>query len=109
RMHFAANADPDDLGVLLCHCDPAHTIFTVASKTFTTQETLLNLSLAKDWLGDDTRRIVAATANADAARAHGIPDQNILPLWDWVGGRFSLWSAVGLPIAVAHGFDAFSE
>lgn len=109
RMHFAANVDPDDLDPILMGLDPAHTLVTVASKTFTTQETMLNLKAARMWLKGRDDRIVALTANVKAAAEMGITEDRVLPLWDWVGGRFSVCSAVGLPIAIGCGFDAFKS
>lgn len=109
RVHFVANVDPDDLARVVRDIDPRTTYITVASKTFTTQETALNLKVALDWIGGDMARVVALTANTDAALAAGVPADQILPLWDWVGGRFSVWSAVGFPILLGCGFDAFQS
>ena len=106
RVHFVSNVDPDDLARVLKSLDPATTFVTVASKTFTTHETMLNLQAAIDWLGNTTR-IVALTANAPEAVKLGIEADHILPMWDWVGGRFSVWSSIGFPVIVGCGFDAF--
>jgi glucose-6-phosphate isomerase len=103
-VRFVANADPHDLGRALEGADPASTLFVVASKTFTTQETMANAAAAKQW---GAREFFAITANVDAARAFGV--REILPMWDWVGGRFSVWSAVGFSAACAMGFDSFEE
>jgi glucose-6-phosphate isomerase len=103
-VRFAANVDPRDLQRALEGADPASTLVVVVSKTFTTQETMANAAAAKQW---GARDFLAITANADAARAFGASE--ILPMWDWVGGRFSVWSAVGFAAACAMGFDAFEE
>ena len=110
---FVANVDPEALSRVLATADPAETLFTVTSKTFTTQETLANAHAARRWLADRLATVslaphfVGVSANVEAARAFGIPAEQVLPMWDWVGGRYSLWSAVGLPIAIAHGAPAF--
>jgi len=109
QMHFVANVDPDDLDPLLMSLDPADVLVTVASKTFTTHETMLNLKAVRMWMRDRDDRIIALTANTQAAIDMGIAPARILPLWDWVGGRYSVWSAIGLPIALAFGFDVFSD
>jgi len=112
---FVSNVDPEALARALSALEPATTLFVVASKSFTTEETMANADSARAWLraglpagADPTRHFVAATANPAAARAFGIADTDILPFWDWVGGRFSLWSSAGLPIAIAHGSDTFA-
>ena len=98
---------PAQLTRALAPLDPATTLFVVTSKTFTTQETLANAHAARAWLASRARRgvdvgahFVAVTANVEAARAFGVAGDDVLPMWDWVGGRYSLWSAVGLPIAI---------
>ena len=107
RVHFLSNVDPSAAARLLSGLDPATTAGVLISKTFGTQETLLNGALLRDWLGG-TERLYAVSANVQrAAEAFDIPSTRILPMWDWVGGRYSLWSAVGLPIAIAAGVDAF--
>jgi len=114
-VRFVSNVDPAHLTRTLRGLDPATTLFIVASKTFGTLETLTNARAARDWLvaaSDETavsRHFVAVSANIAAACDFGIEQTNIFPLWDWVGGRFSLWSAIGLPIALAIGFKAFEE
>ena len=111
-VSFVSNVDPAQLSRALTPLDPETTLFVVTSKTFTTQETLANAASAHAWLarGKDTgAHFVAVTANVDAARAFGVAEGAILPMWDWVGGRYSLWSAVGLPIAIRHGYDAFAD
>lgn len=107
EVHFVANVDPDDMDPLLMRLDPARTIVTVASKTFATSETLLNLRGIRMWLKGHDEHVYAITANTQAAVAQGFAADHVLPLWDWVGGRFSVWSAVGMPIALAFGFDVF--
>ncbi len=114
-IRFVRNVDPADLADALKNADPETTLFIIASKTFTTRETMANAAAAKVWLteklgvGASTRHFVAATANHAAAKQWGVPDEQIFPLWDWVGGRFSLWSSVGLPIALSLGFEAFEK
>jgi len=103
-VRFAANIDPMDLGRALAGAEPDKTLFVVASKTFTTQETMSNAAAAKKW---GAKHFVAVTANTEAAKAFGASE--ILPMWDWVGGRFSVWSAVGFAAACAIGFDRFAE
>lgn len=116
RSHFVSNVD----GAHLVHCleglDPARTLFIIASKTFTTQETMTNAASARTWLvdglGDEAavaKHFVAVSTNDDAVAAFGIDTANMFAFWDWVGGRYSLWSAIGLPIALAVGMDRFEE
>jgi glucose-6-phosphate isomerase len=110
RSHFVANVDGHDLAPLLATLDPRHTLFIVASKTFTTQETIANATAAKAWYQaaggtDIARHFVAATTNVKAAAAFGI--ETTFGFWDWVGGRYSLWSAIGLPLAALIGGEAF--
>ena len=112
RVSFVSNVDPEALASALASLEAASTLFVVISKTFTTQETLANAQAARDWLrrsiGDDvSRHFIGVTANVGQARAFGIADDQVLPMWDWVGGRYSLWSAVGLPVAIACGYPAF--
>jgi glucose-6-phosphate isomerase len=113
RVHFVSNVDPDELTDTLQTLNPASTLFITASKSFTTLETLTNTTAARRWLQSaaNTQRVdnhfIAITANPAKAQAFGIPATQILPMWDWVGGRFSLWSAIGLPIAIAVGWDNF--
>ena len=115
-VSFVANVDPEHLTRALAPLDPATTLFIVTSKTFTTQETLANAASARTWLvaalgkGVDVNgHFVAVTGNAAAARALGIASADILPLWDWVGGRYSLWSPAGLPIALKLGWERFEK
>lgn len=108
-VHFLSNVDGHAAQRVLAGLDPARTAVLLISKSFGTQETLLNGAILRDWLGDDSR-LYAITANvARAAEAFSIPEDRILPMWDWVGGRYSLWSAVGLPIALAIGMDGFEQ
>lgn len=112
QFHFVANVDGHDITPVLRHLKPAETLFIIASKTFTTQETMANAQAAKAWFtahgGTDTaRHFVATTTNVKAAAAFGIT--TTFGFWDWVGGRYSMWSAIGLPIALAIGADHFRE
>lgn len=116
RVHFVSNVDATHLAETLKALDPATTLFIVASKTFTTQETLTNAWSARDWLvaklGGDAavgRHFVALSTNGEAVSAFGIDPENMFEFWDWVGGRYSLWSAIGLAIALAVGMDHFEE
>ena len=108
-VRFVANIDPAEFADTVRGLDPARTLFIVSSKTFTTQETLANARAAKAWLGnaDPARHFLAVSNNVAAARDFGIPAENCLAMADWVGGRFSMWSAIGLPLACAIGMDAF--
>jgi glucose-6-phosphate isomerase len=114
RVHFVSNVDGSQLAGTLRRLDPATTLFIVASKSFTTQETMANAASARAWLverlGDAravARHFVALSTNTGACGAFGIPPASMFAFWDWVGGRYSLWSAIGLPIALAAGMDAF--
>ena len=114
--HFVSNVDPLNLEQTLAPLDPATTLFVIASKTFTTLETMQNANAARGWAltaGVPTtelgKHFVAVSANVEKAAAFGIAPANIFPMWDWVGGRYSLWSAIGLPIALAVGMDNFRE
>jgi glucose-6-phosphate isomerase len=115
RPHFVSNVDGAHLAHTLARLDPARTLFIVASKTFTTQETMTNAGSARAWLtralGEDAvaRHFVAVSTNEAAVRGFGIDPANMFEFWDWVGGRYSLWSAIGLPIALAVGFERFEE
>jgi glucose-6-phosphate isomerase len=116
RAHFVSNVDPSHLHDTLEDLDPATTLFIVASKTFTTQETLLNAEAARAWLLETVkeeaavaRHFVAVSTNEQAVREFGIDPANMFGFWDWVGGRYSLWSAIGLPIALYVGMDEFEE
>jgi glucose-6-phosphate isomerase len=115
RAHFVSNVDGAHLHDTLQGLDPAATLFVVASKTFTTQETMTNAGSARAWLvaalGEAAvaRHFVAVSTNAEAVRKFGIDTANMFGFWDWVGGRYSLWSAIGLPIALHIGFERFLE
>ena len=114
-VRFAANVDPRDLARALEDARPEETLFVIASKTFTTQETMANAAAARAWLaaalGPDAvaKHVIAATANEDAAVDWGLPDCNIFPFEEWVGGRYSVWSSVGLPVAIAVGMPVFEH
>ena len=115
RLHFVSNVDGMELGALLCQLQPANTLFLIASKTFTTAETMVNARAAKQWFEQHAAtqqaalqladHFIALTANVAEAHAFGVG--RTLGFWDWVGGRFSLWSAIGLPIAIAIGAEGF--
>ncbi len=115
QVHFVANADAFDLVSVIGGLDPAETLFVVVSKTFTTQETLLNANTARKWLVDRlgekavAQHFIAVSVNEAEVKKFGIDTQRMLPMWDWVGGRFSVWSAVGLSVALAVGMDHFEK
>jgi glucose-6-phosphate isomerase len=116
RCHFVSNVDPTHLAECLRQVRPESTLFIVASKTFTTQETLANALAARDWfLGSArdrahvARHFVALSTNAREVQAFGIDPQNMFEFWDWVGGRYSLWSAIGLSIMLAIGPEHFDQ
>ncbi|MNV25045.1 Glucose-6-phosphate isomerase [compost metagenome] len=109
RVHFVSNVDGAAMQRTLATLDPATTAGILISKTFGTQETLLNGGILRDWLGG-SERLYAVSANPErAAKAFDIAGERVLPMWDWVGGRYSLWSAVGFPIALAIGFEGFGQ
>ncbi|MCR1025546.1 glucose-6-phosphate isomerase [Cellulophaga baltica] len=113
KMHFVSNVDGDHVYETLRHLDPETTLFVVVSKTFTTQETLSNATTIKKWFlkhatqADVAKHFAAVSTNTEKISEFGIASENVFPMWDWVGGRFSLWSAVGLSIALAVGFENF--
>lgn len=116
RCHFVSNIDSTDIQAVLSGLDPRSTLFIVSSKSFTTLETLRNATTAREWLqsgsGMDTdlsRHFLAVSANPDRAGEFGIAPENVLPMWDWVGGRYSLWSAIGIAAALAMGMDRFNR
>ena len=116
NLHFVSNVDGTQISETLKHLRPQTTLFIVASKTFTTQETLTNAHSARDWfmrqVGDGkaiASHFVAVSTNAEQVAAFGIDNANMFEIWDWVGGRYSLWSAIGLPIVLAIGMDRFEE
>ncbi len=108
RCHFLGNVDASAVQHLLRGLDPARTAVLLVSKSFGTQETLLNGAIVREWLGND-ERLFGITANVAKATAFGIDPARILPMWDWVGGRYSLWSAVGFAVQLAVGDDNFSR
>jgi glucose-6-phosphate isomerase len=113
--HFVSNVDGHDLDAVLGKINRETTLFIVASKTFTTRETMMNAQSARAWFlkerkeADLPKHFVAVSTNTQAVRGFGIDPENMFPFWDWVGGRYSVWSAIGLPVALAIGFDRFSE
>jgi glucose-6-phosphate isomerase len=116
RMHFLANIDTAELNRILQRALPHSTKVIVVSKSFTTTETTMNAKAVVRWLKDHgctdsqvTKSLFAVTANVPAAEAFGIDQDHIYPFWDWVGGRYSVWSAVGLPIALQYGYDTFRQ
>ena len=115
-VHFVSNVDENHINNTLDNLKPETTLFIIASKSFTTQDTLVNADTAREWFlqaSNDTSAIakhfVAVSNNVAAASAFGIDEQNIFKMWDWVGGRYSLWSTVGLSLAMAIGMDNFEE
>jgi glucose-6-phosphate isomerase len=108
RAHFVSNVDGAHLERTLQDLKPTTTLFIVSSKTFTTQETMTNALAAKKW-AKNAKNFAAVTSNIEAAKKFGIAENNIFPMWDWVGGRYSLWSAIGLPICIAAGFKNFRQ
>ncbi|WP_347332506.1 glucose-6-phosphate isomerase [Marinimicrobium locisalis] len=115
-MHYVSNVDGFQIAQVLKRVNPETTLFIVASKTFTTLETITNANTARDWFlkgggSEETTRqhFVAVSSNVEKAVEFGVAEENIFEMWDWVGGRFSLWSTIGLPIALQLGFDQFEE
>jgi glucose-6-phosphate isomerase len=114
-MHFVSNVDGHDMDAALSKVDPETTLFIIASKTFTTAETMMNANTARSWFLQSAseqalaRHFVAVSTNVDAIKTFGIDPQNMFPFWDWVGGRYSVWSAIGLPVALLVGFGYFSD
>jgi glucose-6-phosphate isomerase len=115
NMRFVSNVDGHDIDAALSGIDPETTLFIVASKTFTTGETMQNAQTARRWFlararpDALARHFVAVSTNTAAIEAFGIDTANMFPFWDWVGGRYSVWSAIGLPIALSVGFGYFSD
>ncbi|SMG31942.1 glucose-6-phosphate isomerase [Arenibacter troitsensis] len=113
KMHFVSNVDGDHVYETIKGLDPETTLFVVVSKTFTTQETLSNATTIKKWFlehatqADVAKHFAAVSTNAEKISEFGIDADNVFPMWDWVGGRFSLWSAVGLSIGLAVGYENF--
>ena len=113
ELRFVANVDPAELALALTGLDPAETLVVIVSKTFTTQETLTNAQAARRWLRASLgpasdAHLVAVSAAPDKAQAFGAPEDQVFDFWDWVGGRYSIWSAVSLSCAVALGYEAFA-
>ncbi|MBB1193758.1 glucose-6-phosphate isomerase [Flavobacterium sp. SOK18b] len=115
NVHFVSNVDGDHVQEILKKLNPETTLFVIVSKTFTTQETLTNSETIKDWFlksakqEDVAKHFVAVSTNLEKVTAFGIDASNVFPMWDWVGGRFSLWSAVGLTISLSIGYDNFNS
>ncbi len=116
RAHFVSNVAPSDIVSTLKQLNPETTLFIISSKTFTTQETMANAHAARAWFvqnaGDEAhvaKHFVAVSTNLDKVRAFGIAPENMFEFWDWVGGRYSLWSSIGLSIAVHVGFEHFTQ
>ncbi|WP_281309401.1 glucose-6-phosphate isomerase [Flavobacterium flavigenum] len=115
NVHFVSNVDGDHVNEVIKKLNPETTLFLIVSKTFTTQETLSNSETIKEWFlksasqEDIAKHFVAVSTNIQKVTEFGINPDNIFPMWDWVGGRFSLWSAVGLSIALAIGFDNYND
>ena len=111
--HFVSNVDGDHVQEVIKRLDPETTLFVIVSKTFTTQETLSNANTIRDWflkhMPQDavSQHFVAVSTNIEKVKAFGIDEQNIFPMWNWVGGRFSLWSAVGLSISLSVGYENY--
>lgn len=115
NVHFVSNVDGDHVNEIIKKINPETTLFVIVSKTFTTQETLSNAETIRSWFlqsatqEDVAKHFVAVSTNIQKVTEFGINPENIFPMWDWVGGRFSLWSAVGLSISLAVGFDHFDQ
>ncbi|WP_297533857.1 glucose-6-phosphate isomerase [Thalassolituus sp.] len=116
NIHYLANIDGSHITEILKRLDPATTLFIIQSKSFGTQETLKNANACRQWFldnggteGDLCKHFTAVSSNVEKATAFGISEENIFPMWDWVGGRYSLWSAIGLPLALAIGIDNFRD
>lgn len=115
KTHFVSNVDGDHVNEVIKHLDPETTLFVIVSKTFTTQETLSNANTIRNWFLINApeeavaKHFVAVSTNIERVKAFGIDETNIFPMWNWVGGRFSLWSAVGLSISLSVGFENFDK
>lgn len=115
NVHFVSNVDGDHVSEVIKDLNPETTLFIIVSKTFTTQETISNAETIKNWflksatIFDIPKHFVAVSTNLDAVSRFGIDKENVFPMWNWVGGRFSLWSAVGLSISLAVGFDNYRK
>ena len=115
RSHFVSNVDGADIGDTLRGLDPSRTLFIVSSKTFTTQETMTNAATARAWIAQGLGEaavgdhFAAVSTQLDKVAAFGIQASRVFGFWDWVGGRYSVWSSIGLPLAIAIGPDQFNE
>ena len=115
NVHFVSNVDGNHIAEVVKNLNPETTLFIVASKTFTTQETMTNANSAKDWFlkagkeEDVAKHFVALSTNIQAVKSFGIAEENAFEFWDWVGGRYSLWSAIGLSIVLAVGYENFEN
>jgi glucose-6-phosphate isomerase len=115
NMHFVSNVDGHDMDAALGRVNPETTLFIIASKTFTTAETMMNAQTARQWFLQSApeqalaRHFVAVSTNVEAIKTFGIDPDNMFPFWDWVGGRYSVWSAIGLPVALAVGHGYFAD
>ena len=115
NTHFVSNVDGDHVNEVLKNLDPETTLFIIVSKTFTTQETLSNANTIRSWFlnnakkEDISKHFIAVSTNLEKVMSFGIEKDNIFPMWDWVGGRFSLWSAVGITISLSIGFSNFED
>ncbi|MBU8883413.1 glucose-6-phosphate isomerase [Kaistella sp. DKR-2] len=115
NVHFVSNVDGNHIAEVVKNLDPETTLFIIASKTFTTQETMTNAESAKSWFlnkgkqEDVAKHFVALSTNISSVKAFGIAEENIFEFWDWVGGRYSLWSAIGLSISLAVGYENFEQ
>jgi len=116
NVHFVSNVDGNHMAEVVKDLDPETTLFIVASKTFTTQETMTNANSAKEWFlksgakdEDVAKHFVALSTNIEAVKKFGIAEENIFEFWDWVGGRYSLWSAIGLSIVLSVGYENFEQ
>ena len=115
NLHFVSNIDGDHVNGIIKNLNPETTLFVIVSKTFSTQETLTNSETIKKWFlktakqEDIAHHFVAVSTNVKEVTSFGINPENVFPMWDWVGGRFSLWSAVGLSVSLAIGFENFDE
>ena len=115
NVHFVSNVDGNHIAEVVKNLNPETTLFIVASKTFTTQETMTNANSAKDWFlkagkeEDVAKHFVALSTNIQAVKTFGIAEENAFEFWDWVGGRYSLWSAIGLSIVLAVGYENFEN
>lgn len=115
NVHFVSNVDGNHIAEVVKNLDPETTLFIIASKTFTTQETMTNAETAKNWFlksgkqEDVAKHFAALSTNIQSVKSFGIAEENIFEFWDWVGGRYSLWSAIGLSIALAVGYENFEQ